>query len=62
MFTHAMDFFQEQENLKKLILEHFFMTLLKDLSTKDLATLGNIFSTEFMEPNRQSYATQSKQA
>jgi hypothetical protein len=41
-FTHAIDFFQECASLKKLILEHFFTNLLKDLSTIDLVTLGNI--------------------
>jgi hypothetical protein len=41
MFTHAMDFFQEHPSLKKLTLEQFFMSLLKDLSTEDLVTLGN---------------------
>jgi hypothetical protein len=52
MFTHAMDFFQERVSLKKPIPKHFFMNLLKDLSTKDLVTLGNLLSTKFMEPNR----------
>jgi hypothetical protein len=52
MFTHAMDFFQEQPSLKKPIPEHFFINLLKDLSKKDLVTLGNLLLTKFMEPNR----------
>jgi hypothetical protein len=36
MFTHVMDFFEffeEHASLKKLILEHFFTSLLNDLST-----------------------------
>jgi hypothetical protein len=45
MFTHAMDFFKEHTSLKKSILEHFFTSLLSDLSTKDLVTLGNLLST-----------------
>jgi hypothetical protein len=57
MSTHAMDFFQERASLKKLILEHFFTTLLKELSTKNLVTLGNLLSIEFMEPNKRFYAT-----
>jgi hypothetical protein len=50
MFTRAMDFFKEHVNLKKLILEHFFTSLLNNLSTKDLVTLGNMLSTKFMKP------------
>ncbi len=45
MFTHAMDFFQEWASLKNLIPKLFFTSLLKDLSTKDLVTLGNLLST-----------------
>jgi len=60
MFAHAMDFFQEWPSLEKSILEHFFTSLLKDLSTKDLVTLGNLLSTKFMEPSRQLYATLGK--
>jgi hypothetical protein len=57
MFAHAMDFFQEWPSLENSILEHFFTSLLKDLSMKDLVTLGNLLSTKFMEPSRQLYAT-----
>jgi hypothetical protein len=57
MFTHAMDFFKERTSLKRLILEHFFTSLLNDLSTKDLVTLGNLLSIEFLKPQRQFYAT-----
>ncbi len=52
MFTLAMDFFQEHTNLKKSIPKHLFTSLLKDLSMKDLVTLGNLLSIEFMEPSR----------
>jgi hypothetical protein len=52
MFTHAIDFCQEHASLKKPVPEHFFPSLLKDLSTEDLVTLGSLLSTEFMEPNR----------
>jgi hypothetical protein len=51
MFTHAMNFFQEQA-FEKSIPKHFFTSLLKDLSTEDSITLGNLFSIAFMEPNR----------
>jgi hypothetical protein len=44
-FTHAMDFFKEHTSYKKQILEHFFIRLLNDLSTKDLVTLCNLLST-----------------
>jgi hypothetical protein len=47
MFTHVMDFFKKCANLKKLILKHFFPTLLNDLSIEDLLTLGNLLSTKF---------------
>jgi hypothetical protein len=50
MFTHAMDFFKKRVSLKKLILKHFFISLLNDLSTEDLLTLGNLLSTKFMNP------------
>jgi len=52
MFTHAMDFFQEWVSLKKSISKHFFTSLLKDLSMKDLVTLGNLLSTKFMDPSK----------
>jgi hypothetical protein len=45
MLTRAMNFFKEHVSFKKLILEHFFISLLNDLSTKDLLTLGNLLST-----------------
>jgi hypothetical protein len=35
---------------------------LKDLSTEDSITLGNLFSIAFMEPNRWLYATLGRQA
>jgi hypothetical protein len=41
MFTHAMDFFKEFANLKKLVLKHFFTSLLNDLLIEDMVTLGN---------------------
>jgi hypothetical protein len=50
MFTHAMDFFKEHASLKKPILEHFFTSLLNDLSIKDLVTLRNLLSIKFMYP------------
>jgi hypothetical protein len=56
MFTYAMDFFKKHTNLKKPILKHFFSSLLSDLSTKDLVTLGNLLSIEFMKPKRQLHA------
>jgi hypothetical protein len=49
MFTHAMDFFKERVNFKKLALKHFFTSLLNNMSTKDLVTLGNLLSIEFMK-------------
>ncbi len=52
MFTHAMDFFKEHTNLKKLILKHFFTSLLSNLLTKDLVMLGNLLSIKFMKPKK----------
>jgi hypothetical protein len=57
MFTHAMDFFYKCASLKRPILEHFFTSLLSNFSIKDLITLGNLLSTEFMKPRRRLYAT-----
>ncbi len=62
LFTHSMDFFKERVSLKKLIPKHFFTSLLNNLSTKDLVTLGNLLSTEFMNPWWWLYATLSRQA
>jgi len=50
MFTHAMDFFKKCVSVKKLIQKHFFTSVLNDLSTKDLLTLGNLLPIEFMNP------------
>jgi hypothetical protein len=61
MFTHAMDFFQDHASLKKPIPKHFFTSLLQDLLTKDLVSLGNFLSTKFMKPSRRLYVTPSKQ-
>jgi len=40
----------------------FFTSLLKDLSTEDLVTLGNLLSTKFLELNIRFYATPCKWA
>jgi hypothetical protein len=62
MFTHAMDFFKECANLKKSIPKHFFTSLLKNLSTEDLLTLGNLLFTKFINPRQRLYATLGRQA
>jgi hypothetical protein len=49
MFTRAIDFFKEHVNLKNMIPEHFFTSLLSNLSTEELVTLCNLLSTEFMK-------------
>jgi hypothetical protein len=48
IFTHAMDFFKKRASLKKSIPEHFFTSLLNNLSIDDLLTLGDLLSTKFM--------------
>jgi hypothetical protein len=45
MFTRAMDFFKEHASFKKMIPKHFFTSLLNNLSTDKLLTLGNLLST-----------------
>jgi hypothetical protein len=52
MFTHAMNLFKECANLKWSIPEHFFTSLLSDLSIQDLVTLGNLLPTKFMKPKK----------
>jgi hypothetical protein len=52
MFTHVMDLFQERASLKKPILEHFFTSLLQDLTMKELVSLGDLLSIKFMRPSR----------
>ncbi len=61
MFTHAMNFFKECASLKKLILKHFFTSLLNDLSIEDLLTFGNLISIEFMKPRRWLYLIPRRQ-
>jgi hypothetical protein len=54
MFTHAMDFKKECRSLKwefeEVDSRTFFTSLLNDLSTKDLITLGHLLSTKFLKP------------
>jgi hypothetical protein len=57
VFTHAIKFFQECTSLKKPIVEHFFISLLHDLSMEDFVSLGNLLS-----PNKQLYATLNMRA
>jgi hypothetical protein len=52
MFTHAMDFLKKCANLNKLILDHFFTSLLKNLLTENLVTLRNLLSTKSMKPQQ----------
>jgi hypothetical protein len=52
MFTYTIDFFKERVNLKNPIPKHFFTSLLSNLSTKNLVTLNNLLSIEFMKPKR----------
>jgi hypothetical protein len=54
MFTHTMDFFKECASLKKPIPQHFFTSLLNNLSTEELVTHGNLLSTKFLKPQRLS--------
>jgi hypothetical protein len=60
IFTYAMEFFKECTSLKKPILEHFFTSSFNDLLTKDLVTLVNLLSIEFLKPRKQLYATPNK--
>jgi hypothetical protein len=50
MFTHVMNFFKEHASLKKPIPKHFFTSLFNNLLIKDLITLGNMLSIEFLKP------------
>jgi len=43
-------FFLKCVSLKTPIQEHFFTSLLQDLSMKDLVSLNNFLSTKFMKP------------
>jgi hypothetical protein len=53
-------FIKERSSLKKPILEHFFTSLLGDLSIEDFVTLGNLLSIKFLKPQRCLYATPCK--
>jgi hypothetical protein len=56
------EFFKERASLEKPIPRHFFTNLFNDLSIKDLVTLGNMLSIEFLKPQKQLYTTPSKLA
>jgi hypothetical protein len=51
MFT-CHGFFSTRASFKRPILEHFFTSLLNDLLTKDLVTLGNLLLIKFLKPRR----------
>jgi hypothetical protein len=60
MFTHAMNVLKERASLEKPIPRHFFTSLLNNLSTEDLITLGNLLLIKILKPRKQLYVTPSK--
>jgi hypothetical protein len=46
----------------KTFLEHYFTSLLKDLSNKNLVTLCELLVTEIAKPRRRLYATLKREA
>jgi hypothetical protein len=45
MFRHAMEFLKQRASLKKPLLEHYFISFLKDLSNEDLVALCGLLVT-----------------
>jgi hypothetical protein len=50
MFRHMMEFLKQCTSLKKPLPEHYFISLFKDLSNKDLVTLCGLLTTEIKNP------------
>jgi hypothetical protein len=44
MFKHTMEFLKQLASLKKPLLEHYFTSLLKDLSNENLVTLCELLT------------------
>jgi hypothetical protein len=61
MFKHVMEFLKQHATLKKPFPKHYFTSLLKDLSNKDLVILCGLLATKIGKPKRRLYATLGKQ-
>jgi hypothetical protein len=62
MFKHAMEFLKQCPSLNKPLLEHCFISFLKDLLTKNLFIHYELLVIEITKPPRWLYATPSKWA
>jgi hypothetical protein len=60
MLKHKMEFFKQWTSLKKSLLEHHFISFLKDLSNEDLVTLCELLTTKIANPQKKLYAIPSK--
>jgi hypothetical protein len=56
-----MEFLKQCASLKKSLPKHYFTSLLKDLSNKDLVILCGLLATKIGKPKRRLYATLGKQ-
>jgi hypothetical protein len=62
MFRHMMEFLKQCTSLKKPLPEHYFISLFKDLSNKDLVTLCGLLATKIKKPKRKLYAILGRRA
>jgi len=61
MFKHEMEFLKQHASLKKPFPKHYFTSLFKDLSNKDLVILCELLATKIGKPKKRLYATLGKQ-
>jgi hypothetical protein len=57
MFRHVMEFLKQHTSLKKPLLEHYFTSILKDLSNEHLVTLCELLVTKIAKLKRRLYAS-----
>jgi hypothetical protein len=57
MFIHTMEFLKQCISLKKPLSKHYFTSIFKDLSNKNLVTLCELLATEIAKPKKRLYAT-----
>jgi hypothetical protein len=50
MFKHAMEFLKQCINLKTPLLEHYFTSVLNNLSIEDLVTYCELLAREIAKP------------
>jgi len=57
-----MEFLKQSASLKKPLLEHYFINLLKDLSNEYLVALCGLLTSKIGKAKRRLYATPRRRA